>query len=142
MRIQAFVAVSAVSAIVGCGDGGSAPETVTQTVSVSASPTGSSPTQSLQTPTHAAPPPSATTPVATTPAIMPAVVCMNLQAAQDLIQEHGVFYSRSEDASGQGRMQVNDRNWIVVAQDPAPGTPITEGDAVLSVVKFDEPNPC
>jgi hypothetical protein len=67
---------------------------------------------------------------------------MNLQAAQDLIQQHGVFYSRSEDATAQGRMQVNDRNWIVVAQNPAPGTPIGEGDAVLSVVKLGEPNPC
>jgi hypothetical protein len=73
---------------------------------------------------------------------MPAVVCMNMQAAQDLIQDHGAFYSRSEDATGQGRMQVNDRNWIVFAQNPAPGTPVGEGDAVLSVVKLGEPNPC
>ena len=73
---------------------------------------------------------------------MPAVVCMNLQAAQDLIQDYGVFYSRSQDATGQGRMQVNDRNWIVVAQDPPPGAPIGEGDAVLSVVKLGEPNSC
>lgn len=141
MRVEAILVVSAVSVLVGCGGGGSAPETVTQTVSVSASPTWSSPAPSLQTPTQAAPP-SPTSPVETTPAIMPAVVCMNLQAAQDLIQEHGVFYSRSEDATGQGRMQINDRNWIVVAQDPAPGAPITEGDAVLSVVQLDEPNSC
>ena len=73
---------------------------------------------------------------------MPNVVCMNLQAAQDKIQEAGVFYSRSKDASGQGRMQVLDRNWIVVAQTPDPCTPISEGDAVLSVVKNDEPNSC
>lgn len=53
-----------------------------------------------------------------------------------------MFYSRSKDASGQGRMQVLDRNWIVVAQTPDPGTPISEGDAVLSVVKNDEPNSC
>jgi hypothetical protein len=67
---------------------------------------------------------------------------MNLQAAQDLIQDHGVFYSRSEDATGQGRRQINDRNWIVVAQHPAPGAPFGEGEAVLSVVKDGEPNPC
>jgi hypothetical protein len=73
---------------------------------------------------------------------MPAVVCMNLQAAQNLIQEHGVFFSRSEDATGQGRMQINDRNWIVVAQRPEPGAVIGEGEAVLSVVKLDEPNAC
>ncbi|MGJ0120520.1 PASTA domain-containing protein [Williamsia sp. MIQD14] len=74
--------------------------------------------------------------------IMPQVVCMNLQAAQDLIQRSGVFYSRSRDATGAGRAQIFDRNWIVVAQSPAAGARIGEGDAVLSVVKNDEPNPC
>ncbi|GGL20008.1 hypothetical protein [Nocardia jinanensis] len=73
---------------------------------------------------------------------MPAVVCMNLQAAQDLIQTAGVFYSRSADATGQGRRQVVDRNWVVVAQTPAPGALIGEGDAVLSVVKVGEPTDC
>lgn len=74
--------------------------------------------------------------------VMPATVCMNLQAAQDLIQDAGVFYSRSEDATGRGRMQLLDRNWVVVAQEPAPGAPIGEGDAVLSVVKRGEPGDC
>ena len=73
---------------------------------------------------------------------MPAVICMNLQAAQDLIQTAGVFYSRSEDATGRGRRQVVDRNWVVVAQTPAPGVLIGEGDAVLSVVKAGEPTDC
>jgi hypothetical protein len=89
------------------------------------------------------------TALATTPSsgdpeqgVMPNVVCLDLQLAQDTIQAAGVFYSRSEDASGEGRMQVMDRNWIVVAQDPAPGTPIGEGEAVLSVVKDDESNYC
>lgn len=74
---------------------------------------------------------------------MPDVVCMNLQAAQDFIQsEIGVFYSRSEDATGAGRSQLIDSNWIVVAQRPAPGTPIDEGDAALSAVKLGESNDC
>jgi hypothetical protein len=73
---------------------------------------------------------------------MPDVVCMNLQDAQDKIQESGVFYSRSHDATGRDRFQVIDRNWIVVAQTPAVGTPIGEGDAVLDVVKYGEENPC
>lgn len=73
---------------------------------------------------------------------MPAVVCMNLQDAQNRIQRAGVFYSRSTDASGRGRAQISDRNWIVVAQSPAPGSPVTEGQAVLSVVKVGEPNSC
>lgn len=70
--------------------------------------------------------------------LMPDVVCMNLQEAQDEIQDHGVFFSRSEDASGRGRSQLIDSNWIVVGQTPAVGTKIGEGDAVLSVVKIGE----
>ena len=74
--------------------------------------------------------------------LMPDVVCMNLQDAQDRIQEEGVFYSRSSDATGRGRSQIIDSNWIVVGQEPQPGEPIGEGDAVLSVVKNNEDNPC
>jgi hypothetical protein len=71
-------------------------------------------------------------------AVMPDVVGLDLQSAQDTIQESGVFFSRSEDATGQGRAQVMDRNWVVVRQNPAPGTPIGEGAAVLYVVKHGE----
>lgn len=78
----------------------------------------------------------------TTGATMPDVVCMNLQDAQDAIQETGVFFSRSNDASGQDRLQVVDSNWIVVGQSPEVGSPIGESDAVLDVVKLDEPNDC
>ena len=70
--------------------------------------------------------------------LMPNVVCMNLQAAQDAIQDHGVFFSRSKDASGRNRSQLIDRNWIVIKQSPAPGKMIAEGDAVLSAVKIGE----
>lgn len=74
--------------------------------------------------------------------LMPDVMCMNLQDAQDLIQEQGVFLSLSQDATGQDRMQVLDSNWQVVGQFPVPGTPIDEGDAMLDVVKYGESSPC
>ncbi len=104
-------------------------------------------------PTTAAPPPTTLPPPPPPPAptlapappaaaVMPDVVCLDLQFAQDTIQAAGVFFSRSTDATGAGRAQIIDSNWIVVAQTPPPGTPIGEGDAVLSVVKDDEPNPC
>jgi len=67
---------------------------------------------------------------------MPNVVGMNLQDAQDLIQEHGVFLSLSEDATGQDRNQFIDSNWVVVGQNIEPGQPFGEGDAVLSVIKY------
>jgi hypothetical protein len=75
-------------------------------------------------------------------AVMPDVVCHNLQDAQDEIQEGGVFLSRSVDATGRDRKQLWDRNWVVVDQSPAPGTRIGEGDAVLSVVKEGEASIC
>jgi hypothetical protein len=73
---------------------------------------------------------------------MPDVVCMDLQAAQDEIQDRGVFLSRSEDASGRGRRQIWDRNWVVVDQSPQPGEPIGERDAILYVLKDDEVDSC
>jgi len=73
---------------------------------------------------------------------MPIVVCMNLQDAQDTIQEAGVFFSGSFDATGQDRSQLIDSNWVVVSQDPAPGSPIGEGDARLGAVKYGEPGSC
>jgi hypothetical protein len=69
---------------------------------------------------------------------MPDLICRGLQAAQDEIQDRGVFGSKSEDATGRGRRQLWDRNWVVVAQDPAPGEKIGEFDAVLYVVKKDD----
>jgi hypothetical protein len=75
-------------------------------------------------------------------AVIPDVVCHNLQDAQDEIQDAGVFLSRSVDATGQDRRQILDRNWVVVEQSPAPGTRIGEGDALLSVVKKSEASVC
>ncbi|MFD1811817.1 calcium-binding protein [Rhodococcus gannanensis] len=67
---------------------------------------------------------------------------MNLQSAQNLIQEAGVFFSRSTDATGAGRSQIVDSNWIVVGQTPLPGAPVTEGEAMLSAVKIGETASC
>ena len=69
---------------------------------------------------------------------MPNVVCLDLQTAQDLIQDQGVFFSKSVDASGQGRRQIIDSKWVVVAQNIQVGAPIDEGTVILSVLKEDE----
>jgi hypothetical protein len=74
--------------------------------------------------------------------LMPDVVCWNLQDAQDEIQRAGKFWSRSQDATGAGRHQIVDSNWLVVAQEPPAGAPIGDSDPLLYVVKYDEPNPC
>lgn len=127
-----------------CGgaDSTAAVETPTETVTVQATTPPVTTTESVAPPTTLEPAPTTPAAVAAAPVAMPAVVCMNLQNAQDLIQAAGVFFSRSEDATGAGRNQVLDRNWSVVAQTPEPGALVTEGEAVLSVVKLGEAGDC
>ena len=60
---------------------------------------------------------------------------MDLQLAQDTVQaELGIWFSASEDATGAGRMQIIDRNWTVVGQDPAPGTPVNDATEITFYV--------
>ena len=70
---------------------------------------------------------------------MPDLVCVELQAAQDILQElTGEFFaSDSVDASGKDRFQINDSNWIVVDQEPDPGDRMIF-DPNLFVLKKDE----
>jgi len=70
--------------------------------------------------------------------VMVDVLCLNLQDAQNLIQDQGVFLSRSNDASGQDRNQIYDRNWIVVGQNIPVGSAIGENEIVLSVLRNSE----
>jgi hypothetical protein len=73
---------------------------------------------------------------------MPRLVGENLQLAQDKLQALGSYFVDQEDASGLGRLQVNDSNWKVCKQSPAPGrkTP-TETIVILSAVKLSEQCP-
>ena len=128
--------------LAGCGSTDSAePEVRTEvrTVTVEATTPAPTPVERIVLPDTTASEPPVAEPVL---AAMPSVVCMNLQSAQNAIQAAGVFFSRSVDASGASRMQVNDSNWIVVAQDPQAGVLVGEGDALLSAVKIGEPNNC
>lgn len=146
LKTGAVVGVAGLAMILaGCNTGSTAapstvsvivPTTVVSTAVVSAVETGTTEVSTSLTVTSADPTAGTQDPAASP--LMPDVVCMNLQDAQDLIQTAGVFYSRSEDGTGRGRMQVLDRNWIVLSQVPAPGTEFGEGDAVLTVVKYGE----
>jgi PASTA domain len=74
---------------------------------------------------------------------MPSVVGMDLQDAQDLMQDNGVLYSTSHDLLGT-RMQVLDSGWQVCTQTPAAGTQVTgnvEGRIDFGVVKRGESCP-
>jgi hypothetical protein len=72
---------------------------------------------------------------------MPNLIGHDLQGAQDAIQSltaDAVFYSGSTDLTGKGRMQIDDRNWVVCSSTPAPGAAFTESTKVnFGVVKKD-----
>lgn len=71
-------------------------------------------------------------------AALPNLVGQDLQAAQDEAQAAGFYVLDDQDASGQGRLQVLDRNWVVCSQEPAAGTHPTDTPVVLYAVKDDE----
>ena len=74
--------------------------------------------------------------------VMPDVVGMNLQEAQDLLQNMGSYFMDQEDASGDGRLQIDDSNWNVCTQDPEPGETLSLVDVVtLASVKAGETCP-
>lgn len=77
--------------------------------------------------------------------VMPDLRGGNLQAAQDAIQAltgNPIFFSGSTDLTGQGRMQVLDRNWRVCSSTPAPGESYTSKSNVnFGVVKESESCP-
>ena len=74
--------------------------------------------------------------------LMPAVVGMNLQKAQDLLQSLGSYLMDQTDASGLGRFQILDRNWKVCVQTPSPGKKVPISTIVtLASVKLAESCP-
>jgi hypothetical protein len=72
---------------------------------------------------------------------MPNLIGKDLQGAQDAIQSltsDAVWYTGSTDLTGKGRMQIDDRNWVVCTSTPAPGAAITESTKIdFGVVKKD-----
>jgi PASTA domain len=78
-------------------------------------------------------------PVSVTTGVVPDVKCMELQAAQDTLQEAGFYLLSSKDALG-SRHQILDRDWVVIGQSATPGKitlPLTK--ITLTVVKYGEP---
>jgi hypothetical protein len=54
--------------------------------------------------------------------VVPNVVGVNHQLAQDTMQAAGFYNLAEEDATGQERLLINDRNWVVVSQQPKGGS--------------------
>ncbi|HEX2161772.1 MAG TPA: PASTA domain-containing protein [Thermoleophilaceae bacterium] len=70
---------------------------------------------------------------------VPDVVGENHQYAQDTMQAAGLYNLDERDATGQGRLLLWDRNWVVVSQDPPAGARVSDNATVtLSAKKDDE----
>ena len=73
---------------------------------------------------------------------MPDLIGKDLHGAQDAIQSltHSeVWYTDSTDLTGQDRMQVSDRHWVVCASTPPPGeTFTTDTEIDFGVVRIEE----
>ena len=83
----------------------------------------------------------ATTPDASVGFTMPNEIGKVLQAAQDDLQRvsgNPLYYSASTDATGAGRMQINDRNWKVCTQNVPAGTTVTDETISFGAVKIEE----
>ncbi len=68
---------------------------------------------------------------------MPNVVGKDHQLAQDTMQAAGLYNLAEEDATGQGRLLILDRNWTVVSQSPPPGTMVNEDQTITLRSKKD-----
>ena len=141
MRLSPALAALAVVSATACapGETSTTPPAVTVTATVTASPSdepSSEPTTaspSRRTPsTHT---PGTDTPGTKTSERLPDVTGMNLQAAQDLLQAQGFYVLDDQDATGQNRLQVFDRNWVVVRQTPAAGKRVPTTTKVVLYAK-------
>jgi hypothetical protein len=71
--------------------------------------------------------------------VLPNVVGMNLQQGQDAMQASGFYILDDQDATGQNRLQVYDRNWVVTKQTPAAGRKVpTDTPVILYAKKYGE----
>ena len=71
--------------------------------------------------------------------IVPNVVGLDHQLAQDTMQARGFWRLTEQDATGEDRMLLWDRNWTVVDQWPLPGARVhRDQTVVLSSVKDEE----
>ncbi|WP_327581414.1 PASTA domain-containing protein [Nonomuraea sp. NBC_00507] len=128
----AISAVVAAACLTACSSGTSptAPiETVTATVQ--ATPTASSSPEETDQPAQEESPSEA----AAEKKELPDVVGMNLQEGQDTLQAAGFYVLNDKDATGQNRLQVLDRNWVVTKQSPAAGRKVSTDTLITLYAK-------
>ncbi|GAA3625393.1 hypothetical protein GCM10022419_133710 [Nonomuraea rosea] len=132
MLKQSALAVLATVCLTACG--ASTPQAApiqTVTATVQATPSAAS------SPDDTDPPKQEQTPSGTTveKKKLPDVVGMNLQKGQDTLQAAGFYVLNDKDATGRGRLQVFDRNWVVTRQSPAAGKRVSADTLITLYAK-------
>jgi hypothetical protein len=125
--------------LVGCSEDGKSQgggvNSTTSSTAPTTTTTASTTTATAPTATTASTATSATTSAATVP--IPNVVGKDLQFAQDTLQAAGFYNLTSHDSTGQNRLQVLDRNWVVTDQTPAAGSRVAADQRIdLGARKF------
>jgi hypothetical protein len=127
MRTTALIVAAAFAALTGCGAGAS---TAAPVVTVTA--TQTAPKETAKPAAKKDKEPAAEKAERKT---LPNVVGLNLQAGQDTMQAAGFYLLNDKDATGQGRFQVSDRNWVVTKQTPAAGRKVAVDTLVTLYAK-------
>jgi hypothetical protein len=130
MRLSPAIAAFALVGVTGCAPAATSTATPTVTATVTQPPPSAEPG-----PDPSTAPPAGHTPRPRTAARLPDAVGMNLQAAQDLLQDRGFYLLDDQDVTGQNRLQVYDRNWVVVRQTPAAGKRVPTTTRVVLYAK-------
>lgn len=104
-------------------------ETATVTVTASATPTA------LASIDHSSDSASADASRSDSTVVVPDGVGVDYQTAQDRWRGAGLVVMPANDATGANRIPIIDRNWVVLAQDPKPGTKVEVGAEITATVK-------
>ena len=129
--------------ITGCGgdDARPAAKTVTVVERVVAAPPPPPAEAAVTPPAPPEPPPAPPPPPAAASSaaiVVPNVVGKDHQLAQDTMQAAGLYVLAEEDATGQGRMLLFDRNWTVVSQSPRAGSKVAADTTITLGSKKDD----
>jgi beta-lactam-binding protein with PASTA domain len=121
------VAIGALALLTACGSTESATAPVVETVTVTET------AEAAEQPQPAAAPAPAQGSIE-----VPNVVGIDHQLAQDTMQAVGLYNLSEEDATGQDRLLIWDRNWTVVSQSPSPGSKVSEDQTIVLRSKKDD----
>lgn len=125
------LAILATACLTACGGIAPAAPVETVTATVQATPTETNSPDKTDPPKQEESPSEA----AAEKKKLPNVVGMNLQEGQDTLQAAGFYVLNDKDATGQNRLQVFDRNWVVTKQKPAAGRRVSTDTLITLYAK-------